>query len=317
MQLRVIFAGTPEFAVPSLYTLIESGIKVKLVITQPDRRRGRGRKLSATPVRQFADMHNINVVQTAKIDKSIIELISSIKPDLIVVVAFGMLLPKSMLELPRLGCLNVHASLLPRWRGAAPIARAIEAADSQTGVTIMQMDEGLDTGMILSQLNCPIAADDTAETLELKLAELGASQLLKTIDTLMRGEINPLPQNDDFATYADKLSRQDAPINWSSNARSVVCKIHALNPWPVAESFINGNRLRIWNAELSETYPNGAQPGEVVAADKNGILVCTGDGVINLTIVQRDGKNKIFAADYLAGNPIALGTQFEYRGVAT
>ena len=316
MQLRVIFAGTPEFAVPSLNTLIKSGVEVQLVITQPDRRRGRGRKLSATPVRQFADLHNINVVQTAKIDNSIIELISSNKPDLIVVVAFGMLLPKSMLELPRLGCLNVHASLLPRWRGAAPIARAIEAADSQTGVTIMQMDEGLDTGMILSQLKCLIATDDTAETLGLKLAGLGASQLSKTLDALTRGEIKPLLQDDDLATYADKLSRKDAPINWNTNALSVICKIHALNPWPVAESYINGNRLRIWNAELSEIDPNDAQPGEVVAADKNGIFVCAGNGVIRLTVVQRDGKNKVFSADYLAGNPIALGTQFECRDVA-
>ncbi len=308
-SLRVIFAGTPEFALPSLQSLVESDVAISAVLTQPDRPKGRGRRLTAPPIKQYAEEQGLAVRQTERITTALIDEMANLRPDVMVVVAYGLILPARILALPQYGCINVHASLLPRWRGAAPVARAIEAGDRVTGVTIMQMNAGLDTGPILAQAKCAIASDDTTAVLQSKLAELGAQQLIRTLRSLPEHRPLGIIQDENKATYASKLTVQEAWVDWRLPAITIERKIHALNPWPGARAVYQGEPLRLWSAEVVSDHP-GAIAGELVASAKNELVVQTGRGVIRLLSLQREGKRQLPAAAFLAGYPMPAESRF-------
>ena len=310
MTLRVIFAGTPDFAVPSLEKLVDTGVQVAAVLTQPDRTKGRGRMLAEPPVKSFAQQHQLPVIQTERLNSDVVEEVRLLNADMMVVVAFGLILPRALIELPRYGCVNVHASLLPRWRGAAPVARAIEAGDTETGVTIMQMDKGLDTGEILSQARSPIEPNDTAATLHDKLSELGASELIRLLPEICSHSVQPFSQNEKDATYAAKLNTAEAAIDWRLPAVEIVRKIRAYNPWPVARTRIGSLRLRIWEAQVCEKISGSGKPGEVLDAGKFRLDVMAGGGALSITSLQREGKNRMAASDFLAGHQIPPGSVF-------
>jgi methionyl-tRNA formyltransferase len=297
--LNIVYAGTPEFAATALAALLESHHNVIAVYTQPDRPAGRGRKLTASPVKVLALEHGIEVYQPESLkDPAAQEKLAALKPDLMVVAAYGLLLPKAVLETPRLGCLNIHASLLPRWRGAAPIQRAIIAGDTETGITIMQMDEGLDTGDMLYKLTTPIASDDTAETLHDRLATLGARAITEALDALQSGTLQGEKQDDNLACYAKKLHKEEAQINWHQPAMEIARQVAAFNPWPVAQSRHAEEVLRIWNAEALDEQSSHT-PGSVLRGAKQGIDVACGEGVLRITRLQRPGGKPQSAAEYL------------------
>ena len=298
--LRLVFAGTPEFSVPALRACLDSGAQVVAAYTQPDRPAGRGRQLAASPVKQAALEAGIAVEQPETLrDKSARERLAAYAPDLVVVVAYGLILPKSVLALPRLGCWNVHASLLPRWRGAAPIQRAILAGDAESGVDLMQMEAGLDTGPVLLQARTPIAESDTGGTLHDRLAALGAQVLADGLARVLRGEtLTPTPQRDDGVEYAHKLDKAEARLDWNQPAATLARKVRAFDPWPVAEELLDGERVRIWSA-LALVAHGDAAPGSIVAASADGIDVATGDGVLRIRELQRDGGRRISARDWL------------------
>jgi len=303
--LNIVFAGTPEFAVASLKALFESGHEVIAVYTQPDRPAGRGRKLQPSPVKQFALDKGIPVYQpTGLKDAADIQRLADLRPDLMVVVAYGVILPQAVLDIPRLGCLNVHASLLPRWRGAAPIQRAIEAGDAETGVTIMQMAAGLDTGPMLLKRATPINKNDTAASLHDRLATLGAEALLAAIEALLAGT-RAEPQDEALATYAHKLSKSEAEIDWTSDAATIARKVRAFNPWPAANTLWQDKRLRILHAEAIDA--NSKSPGEIVAAGGDGIVVATGSGSLVIQQLQLEGGKPQAAADFLNGHSLQAG----------
>ena len=308
-NLRAVFAGTPEFALPSLQSLVESDVEVVAVLTQPDRPKGRGRKLTAPPVKLFCEDQGIRVLQTHRITDELIEELDCLAPDVMVVVAFGLLLPAELLQLPKYGCINVHASLLPKWRGAAPVARAIEAGDNRTGVTIMQMDVGLDTGPMLSQIECAIQSDDTTETLQQKLAVLGAQELLKTLKTLPLKLKKSSPQMDSLASYAAKLTVAESFIDWNLSANEIVRKVRAYNPWPIARTVYQGMGIRIWSAHVS-THTGITTPGEVIECTSRGVIVGAGHDAVNILCLQRDGKKRMRVQDFLSGFPISPGSIF-------
>ncbi|WP_126457050.1 methionyl-tRNA formyltransferase [Sulfuriflexus mobilis] len=301
--LNIVFAGTPDFAVPSLQALLDSPHHVKAVYTQPDRPAGRGRKLSPGPVKQCALDHGLPVEQPLSLkDPTEQAKLAAYQPDIMVVVAYGMILPAAILAIPRLGCINVHASLLPRWRGAAPIQRAILAGDAQTGVTIMQMAEGLDTGDMLARVSVAIGVNETAAELHDRLAPLGNRALLEVIGALAASTAQPEVQDDALSNYAVKLSKSEAPLDWRRPAGELHRQVCAFNPYPVAQATLDGDILRIWRSEISATHSD-AKPGTVIAAGGDGIEVATGDGVLRLTEVQAAGKRRMSAADFVNARP--------------
>ncbi|MBI3187230.1 MAG: methionyl-tRNA formyltransferase [Gammaproteobacteria bacterium] len=307
--LRIIFAGTPDFSVPPLQALIDSPHQVVAVYTQPDRPAGRGRKLTPGPVKQLALTHHIPVYQPLnfKAEPDRQQLIDH-QADLMVVVAYGLILPQSVLDTPRLGCINIHASLLPRWRGAAPIQRAILAGDKETGITIMQMEAGLDTGPMLHIERCPINAEDTGVSLHDKLMTLGAQALMKTLPGLIAGKWHAEPQSDALACYATKLLKAEALVDWSKDAEHIARLIRAFNAWPVAQTplQINGEQqmLRIWQAQVMP-YCTEETPGKILNCDKKGIDVATGAGVLRLLHIQLPGGKPMAVADFVNAHDLS------------
>ena len=298
-SLKIIFAGTPDFAAKHLQALLNSSHQVIGVFTQPDKPAGRGNKLTASPVKQLALQNNLPVYQPISLkDSANQQIIADLNADIMIVVAYGLILPQTVLDMPKYGCLNVHGSLLPRWRGAAPIQRACWAGDTETGITIMQMDVGLDTGDMLYKEKCHIEDDDTSATLYNKLAQIGPDALLKTLKLIIEGKAKPEKQNESQVTYATKLSKQEAKLDWNLTATQLERCIRAFNPWPVSYFEINGELIKVWQANvISETTDK--TPGTILQADKSGIQIATQDGVINMTLLQPAGKKPMSAQDFL------------------
>ncbi|ART80762.1 methionyl-tRNA formyltransferase [Oceanisphaera avium] len=299
--LNIIFAGTPDFAARHLHALLASKHKVVAVYTQPDRPAGRGKKLTPSAVKIAAEQAGIPVLQPPSLrDEEAQQALAALNADLMVVVAYGLILPQAVLDAPRLGCINVHGSLLPRWRGAAPIQRAIWAGDRETGVTIMQMDKGLDTGAMLHTARLPILNDDTSASLYEKLAKIGPVALLESVHQLASGTATAQVQDDTQATYADKLSKEEAHIDWHQSAAQIERCIRAFNPWPVSFFFVGEHNIKVWQSEvLSDGAPTLATPGTIINASKAGIEVATGDGVLRLLSLQPPGKKAMSCQDLL------------------
>ncbi|MFB2802700.1 methionyl-tRNA formyltransferase [Shewanella seohaensis] len=297
--LNIIFAGTPDFAARHLQALINSHHNVIAVYTQPDRPAGRGKKLTASPVKELAVSHEIPVYQPGSLRKEPAQQeLAALNADIMVVVAYGLILPKVVLDTPRLGCINVHGSILPRWRGAAPIQRALWAGDKETGVTIMQMDVGLDTGDMLLKTYLPIEDDDTSATLYEKLALQGPDALLQALEGLANGTLTAEKQDEALANYAEKLSKEEARLDWSKSATQLWQEVRAFNPWPVSYFEHQGNTIKVWQTQVSTTSSNAA-PGTIISASKKGIEVATGDGVLTLLSMQLPGKKPLSVADIL------------------
>ncbi len=297
--LRIVFAGTPEFALPSLRAAARSG-EIVAVYTQPDRPAGRGRQLAQSPVKQAALNNGWTVWQPTSLKTvEARKALAALEPDLLIVVAYGLILPPKILAIPRNGCWNVHASLLPRWRGAAPIQRAIEAGDAQTGVCLMQMGEGLDTGPVLLSQTTPIGTDDTAGDLHDRLAELGAEVLSDGL-TLLRAGMRPVArlQSTNGITYAHKLEKSEAKLDWNQSAIVLERKVRAFSPWPIAEAVVNGERLRIHEAR-ARSIEHRVAPGSVLKMTRDGLDIACGDGALRLSVVQREGGRAMPVADYL------------------
>jgi methionyl-tRNA formyltransferase len=302
--MNIVFAGTPEFSVPALRALLDSRHTVVAVYTQPDRPSGRGRRTMESPVKQLAVQAKIPVFQpTALKATSAQQALQALRPDLMVVVAYGLILPPAVLRIPRLGCVNLHASLLPRWRGAAPIQRAILAGDSETGVCLMQMDEGLDTGPLLACTRCKIENTDTGSRLHDKLAQLGAGLLADNLDALASAALTPQLQDAASATYAHKLLKSEARIDWSCTAADIARKVRAFNAWPVAETRYLGRQLRIWEAQPREGG-SSASPGSVISAGRDGFEVACGAGRLLVRKVQLPGARAVSAADFMNAHPL-------------
>ena len=304
--LRVAFAGTPDFAVPHLAACRIPNVEIAAVYTQPDRPAGRGRRLTPSPVKQAALAAGLRVEQPETLkDIDAQQRLRALELDLLVVVAYGLILPRKVLVLPRLGCWNVHASLLPRWRGAAPIQRALLAGDAETGVCLMQMEAGLDTGPVLLERKLAIASEDTAGTLHDKLAVLGAETLRDGLQRALRGEsLAATAQASAGVIYAHKLDKAEAALDWSDSAAALDRKVRAFDPWPVAEGNVGGERLRVWKCrDLGFGIRDSAKPGDVIAATKDGIDIACGEGVLRLLEVQRAGGRRVGAADYLNARP--------------
>jgi methionyl-tRNA formyltransferase len=302
-SLNIVFAGTPEFAARHLRALTLSHHKLVGVYTQPDRPSGRGKKLSASPVKEVAQAADLPVFQPASLrDEEAQAELKALNPDIMVVVAYGLLLPQAVLDMPRLGCINVHASLLPRWRGAAPIQRAIEADDRTTGITIMQMEAGLDTGPMLHKVACDILPNDTAATLHDRLADMGPEALLQALGAIAEGTVEPEPQDDTQSNYARKIEKAEAAIDWQLSAEALDRRVRAFNPFPIAYTLVGEDRLRIHAADpLIEGVPANAQPGTITKIDSDGIVVRCGEGALRVTRLQLPGKKPMSAAEFVNG----------------
>ena len=293
--MRIVFAGTPEFAAQHLRALLEAGRQVVAVYTQPDRPAGRGQKLMPSPVKQLAMTHNIPVYQPQTLrDPAAQAELAALQPDLMVVVAYGLILPQAVLDTPRLGCINSHASLLPRWRGAAPIQRAVEAGDAESGVTVMQMEAGLDTGPMLLKVTTPISAEDTGGTLHDRLAELGARAIVEAVDGLEAGTLKGQAQDDALACYAHKLSKDEARLDWSRPAVELERQIRALHPWPICHSGLSGEAVKVHAAQLAD---GSGTPGTILDAGKDGLRVACGQGALLLTRLQLPGGKPLAFSD--------------------
>ena len=307
--MRIVFAGTPDFAVPPLQALLGSGHEVVAAYTQPDRPAGRGRKLQASPVKQLASEHGVPVCQPHSLrDVQAQAQWESWQADVAVVVAYGLILPQPALDAPRLGCVNIHASLLPRWRGAAPIQRAIEAGDAETGVCFMRMEAGLDTGPVLARHSTAIGAHDTGGSVHDALAALGGEHLIDTLEALDAGALAPEPQDDSAATYASKLSKAEAQIDWTHAATDIDRRIRAFNPWPVCTATLAGQAVRLWAARPL-ALPTPEPAGTIISADAEAICVATGQGVLGITELQWPGKKRLNAAQAINGREL-VGQRF-------
>ncbi len=307
---RIIFMGTPDFSVPALQGLIDGPDQVVAVVTQPDRPRGRGKKLSPPPVKVTAQAAAIPVLQPTQIKTAeFADELRSYEPDLIVVAAYGRILPASILDLPPYGCINIHGSLLPRHRGAAPIQWAILAGDKEAGVTIMEMDVGMDTGAMLLPAAIPIEDDDTAGSLFAKLSSLGATTLLKALELLHQNSLPPVEQDHSLATEAPPLKKEDGAIDWNRSAWQIHCLIRGMDPWPTAFSFLNGKRFRFFAPQLSE-QDTDLEPGSIIAADRNGLLLATGDKALLVREIQPEGKKRMTVEAYLCGQSLEKGQKF-------
>lgn len=305
--MKLIFAGTPEFAVPALAALISAGHEIVLVLTQPDRPAGRGMKLKASPVKELALKNELPVFQPETLrDAATQARIASVEADAMVVAAYGLIIPDAVLEMPRFGCLNIHASLLPRWRGAAPIQRAILAGDGETGVTIMQVVKALDAGAMLEKTALPITENDTAQTLHDALAALGGGLMVEALAKIER--LNPEPQDETLVTYAEKLKKSEAPIDWTLSASELSRRVRAFNPFPVAQAIMRGELWRIWFARAVPRA--GGSPGEIISIEK-GILVACGTGTLLIEELQRPGGKRLGWKEFLAGTPLKPGEHFE------
>jgi methionyl-tRNA formyltransferase len=306
-QLRTVFMGTPDFALPTLRGLIAAGVDLVGVFTQPDRPKGRGKKVAAPPVKELAQQHQAPVFQPRKLRApEVVEQLRRLRPDLVVVVAYGQILPKAVLDIPSYGCINVHASLLPKYRGAAPINQAVIDGETATGVTTMYMDVGLDTGAMLVKRTLPIGLEETAGQLHDRLAVLGREAMEETLQRLCAGTLTAEPQDDNLSSYAPMLKKEDGRIDWQQTAEQVHNRIRGLDPWPGAYSYLAGRQLKI---AASRYFPelNGA-PGEILAADKNGVQVACGDGGVVLGELQLPGKKRLKVSDFLSGHPLYTGT---------
>lgn len=304
--MKLIFAGTPEFAAQALSAIVAAGHEVALVLTQPDRPAGRGMALQPSAVKKVALAHGIEVFQPLTLkDAEAQAKIAAVGAEVMVVAAYGLILPQAVLDMPRFGCINIHASLLPRWRGAAPIQRALLAGDAETGVCIMQMEAGLDTGPVLISGELSIADDDTAATLHDKLAALGAELI---VDALARLPLAPCPQPDAGVTYAAKIEKAEAPLDWRLPAIQLARQVRAFNPFPGALASFQGNAIKVWGARVSEA--SGA-PGTILAADRNGIVVACGEGALCLLELQKAGGKRLPVAQFLAGMPLATGSALD------
>ncbi len=306
--MRVVFAGTPEFAAQALAAILADGNEVVLVLTQPDRPAGRGMSLQASPVKQLALQHGLPVHQPSSLkSEEACQPIIEARPDVMVVAAYGLILPQAALDIPRLGCLNIHASLLPRWRGAAPIQRAILAGDAKTGVTIMRMEAGLDSGPMLLKESLPIADTDTAGTLHDKLAALGARLIVEALPKLERGELPGDIQPEEGVTYAAKLEKAEAALDWRRPALLLDRAVRAFNPFPGATAQMDGQIIKIWRVAA---VPGTGEPGTVLAAGADGIVVACGEGALCLTELQKAGGKRLPAADFLRGFALKPGQRF-------
>jgi len=319
--LKLVFAGTPEFAAVALAALLAAGHELVLVLTQPDRPAGRGLKLQASPVKQLALQHGIALAQprSLRLDGKYPQdamatqaLLQTLQADAMVVAAYGLILPQWVLDTPRLGCFNIHASLLPRWRGAAPIHRAIEAGDTSTGVTIMQMDAGLDTGDMLQAQALPILDTDSTGTLHDKLAQLGATLMVQTLHQVQSGTAQAVPQPSQGITYANKIEKHEASIDWAQPAQAIVRRVRAFNPFPVANSCLGGETLKIWAAQVGgEVLSSTPKFGTIMAVAHTGIAVAATNFEVILTELQRPGGKRLPAADFLRGFDLQVGMRFD------
>lgn len=307
--MRIIFAGTPDFAASALAALLANNAEVVAVLSQPDRPSGRGMLLTPSPVKQLALQHGIPLMQplTLKAAEAQQQL-AALQSDVMVVAAYGLILPLAVLQMPRYGCLNIHASLLPRWRGAAPIQRAILSGDAETGITIMQMDEGLDTGAMLLKKTCPISMQDTAQTLHDRLAKLGAEAIIEALGKIEQGKLSGLTQDATQATYAAKIIKTEANLDWTQNAAQLERAVRAYNPVPGAYSSLNGTIIKIWQA--SNTVERQGEPGTVLAVDKSGIQVACGRGALKLEVLQRPNGKSLPAAQFLQSFTVKVGDRF-------
>jgi methionyl-tRNA formyltransferase len=321
-DIRVVFAGTPEFASCALQALIQAGYSVPLVFTQPDKPAGRGMKLTASPVKQLAQQHGLAVAQPAslRLDGKYAQQaqqahtqLRAAQPTVMVVAAYGLILPTSVLEIAPHGCINIHASVLPRWRGAAPIHRAIEAGDTQTGITLMQMDTGLDTGAILSVERVPITPAHTTARLHDELAALGARMIVRDLPGIVSGQIKPLPQPAHGITYAEKIRKEQARLDWREDAQVIARRIRAFDPFPGALAVLHGQDLKLWSAQPHAAGESDATatPGTVIAVDAQHFTVACGRGALHVQCVQRPGGKRQPVADWLRAQALPVGTVFE------
>ena len=307
--MRIVFAGTPDFAVPALDAVVAAGHQVAAALTRPDRPSGRGLAATASPVKQAAARLGIPVLQPTSLQTPEAQRdIGSLAPDALVVAAYGLILPQAVLDLPRLGAINIHASLLPRWRGAAPIHRALLAGDRETGISIMRMDAGLDTGPVFLREAVTILPGDTAGTLHDRLAVLGARLVVEALDGLARGTLTAMPQPAEGATYAAKLHKDEARIDWRRPSAEIERQVRAFNPFPGAAARVRGTEVKIWRAATAD---GAGEPGAVIAIDPDGIVVAGGGGALRLEELQRAGGKRLPGRDFLRGFPLAVGERFE------